>query len=597
LKVRAVTVRNYRSLKLVEKVPIGDIAVFVGRNDAGKSNFLYALNIFFNGGTIKDDDLTRGSGTEERVEIEVLFSELPTEAEHKLRAMHFLTKNSKLVVRKSFTKGTKQPEVALYVYDFDAPEFRNLCSRKEQELNDIAQTHDLDFTQSGRSITNQSKIEALWDYATKHGLSRNEQYVSPDKESWKQVEDLFPNYRLFPSELNLKVERAEVQSPFQDLVEKAASENQEAWDQFRSKVEEKINADVEKIEEHLIAQTDSITKLIPKPDFGWKGFTLSFDTQDASGAIVPLENRGMGVRRLVMVSFLRYQAEKSEVGTEGNSLPTIYAIEEPETSLHPSAQRNLIDSFKTLKDAGNQIILNSHSPVFVAEASHEDVVLVTREAGTTAVSAGSSLNPDTIVAELGIEPRDQVGSFSACVFVEGVTDQVFFPHIAKKFKEAELIASDFEDLAIGFLPVGGNNLRFFVERMHIKKINRRFGIVIDSNKDSAEKPINQICLDWQGECIKAGGKFFILRKREIENYLAPAAIKRATGRTVSVSDFNNVKKTINEHFNVEHLKPILDEMSAKDFLEMDKYAGDDGRERHELLEIIIDLMTLTTPKG
>jgi hypothetical protein len=28
--------------------------------------------------------------------------------------------------------------------------------------------------------------------------------------------------------------------------------------------------------------------------------------------------------------------------------------------------------------------------------------------------------------------------------------------------------------------------------MHIKKINKRFGVVVDSNKDSAKKPIGQI---------------------------------------------------------------------------------------------------------
>jgi hypothetical protein len=56
-----------------------------------------------------------------------------------------------------------------------------------------------------------------------------------------------------------------------------------------------------------------------------------------------------------------------------------------------------------------------------------------------------------------------------------------------------------------------------------------------------------------------------------------------------------VKKTINQHFSVKHLRFILNEMSWKDFLEMDRYIGQDGGEKHELLEIISELITLASP--
>jgi hypothetical protein len=586
------TVLNYRSLKRVEHVPLGDIAVIVGKNDVGKSNFLNALEIFFNGGPIGPDDLTRGVPKGAQVEIEVAFCEIKAEDLQKLSSMHFLTQDSELIVRKKCPGGSKQPEISLYVYDFEDPSFRNLFSKKEEELNRTAADHGLDFTRSGRSITNEEKITELWRYASSNGLAKVDSYVTPDKESWKIVESTLPGYHLFPSELNLKIERAEVQSPFQGLVDEAAKENEADWNDFRVKVEAKVAADVKKIEQHLLEQTDSAVKLVPRFDFGWKGFTLKFDIEDASGASIPLENRGMGIRRLVMVSFLRYLAEKTATGSAG-SRSTIFGIEEPETSLHPSAQRNLIESFRVLRNAGNQIIMSSHSPVFVAEARHDNVVLVRREAAETTTKWGNELDAEVIVDELGIEPRDQLGSFNACVFVEGIGDEVFYSHIAKKFKDAKLVESDFAESHIGFLPVGGNNLRFFVDRMHMKKINRRFGVVVDSNRDSAEKPINQVLLDWQGECTRAGGKFFILKKREIENYLHPAAIKKVTGRTVDASEYANVKGAIGANYSIDkHLKPILEAMSCQDILEMDKYTNGGGEEKHELLEIIAELLHL-----
>jgi predicted ATPase len=53
-------VRNYRSLREIPRIPMGDMTVLVGRNDAGKSNILYALNMFFRNTALGNDDLSRG---------------------------------------------------------------------------------------------------------------------------------------------------------------------------------------------------------------------------------------------------------------------------------------------------------------------------------------------------------------------------------------------------------------------------------------------------------------------------------------------------------------------------------------------------------
>lgn len=46
--IERVKIRNFRSIVDAE-IDLADMTIFLGANDAGKSNFLRALNLFFNG--------------------------------------------------------------------------------------------------------------------------------------------------------------------------------------------------------------------------------------------------------------------------------------------------------------------------------------------------------------------------------------------------------------------------------------------------------------------------------------------------------------------------------------------------------------------
>ena len=49
--IESVEIAYFRSLHSAEVTNIGDLNILFGRNDSGKSNFLRALNLFFNGDT------------------------------------------------------------------------------------------------------------------------------------------------------------------------------------------------------------------------------------------------------------------------------------------------------------------------------------------------------------------------------------------------------------------------------------------------------------------------------------------------------------------------------------------------------------------
>ena len=51
MKIKSLKIKNFRSYKNETKINFGDLNVFVGKNDIGKSTILEALDLFFNEGS------------------------------------------------------------------------------------------------------------------------------------------------------------------------------------------------------------------------------------------------------------------------------------------------------------------------------------------------------------------------------------------------------------------------------------------------------------------------------------------------------------------------------------------------------------------
>jgi hypothetical protein len=91
---------------------------------------------------------------------------------------------------------------------------------------------------------------------------------------------------------------------------------------------------------------------------------------------IPINKRGSGVKRLILISFFRAEAERRQ--REAGLPSVVYAIEEPETSQHPDHQRALISALIQLANtAKTQILLTTHSPEIVKQLKFDDLLLVT----------------------------------------------------------------------------------------------------------------------------------------------------------------------------------------------------------------------------
>jgi len=595
LRIHSITINNYRPFKVLKDVRLGQLATIVGKNDTGKSSILRAIQLFFEKRPkIDPTDIHDNAAPNEDVVIEIAFTSLPEKIEIEegiettFREEMLLDQNGHLRLRKTYPRDKlTNVEISLITQDFQDDFFAGLANLKENELNKRCKEAGIDVTKAGRGITNKSKREALRTKAKEREIKIGEYELklSPKDELWKCIESLLPDFYLFESETKTDVSETSFQSPFRPIIKTAADQPDvtDARKEFAGAIERALQEEVDKIFERLKRHTDDIDALTVKPVFSWdKAVTLQIYGKDHHGVDKPLEKRGSGIRRLLMVAFFEYLAEKGEE----KAANFIFGIEEPENDLHPGLQRELAQSFRQLADLGYQIIITSHSPVFVGASPIEDLTLIIRQKGIARAIQHPKLDIGKIAEELGVEPADQITSYKACVFVEGPDDIMFWRTVASKLKERGYIDADFDDKEIGFIPVGGSNIKYWIDIRAMKRLNRRFGVVVDSDRKSQTDGIPQRKLNWKNQCEVDGGIFFILRKRAIENYLHPNAIERSGRVLQQYDDFTDMKKL----FGKNVIKVIRD-MTPDEILEMDKYE-ENNIEHHELKEIIEALLNL-----
>lgn len=595
MRIHDITIRNYRPFKVLEKTALGQLTTLVGKNDAGKSSILRAIQLFFEDKPrIEIEDIHDGANPNEDMVIEIAFTDLPAtiqieeDVETTLQEEMLLDQNGKLRVRKAYPRSDlTKVKISFITWDFQDDFFAGLANLKEGELNKKCSEKGIDVTKAGRGITNRSKREELRAKAEEDGIliGENELVVFPISDLWKCIKSLFPDFQLFESETKTDVGETSFQSPFRPIIRIAAEQTDvaDARTNFTGVIEFALQKEVDEIFKRLKNYARDLASLKVKPVFSWdKAVSINILAKDNSGTDKALDKRGSGLRRLLMVAFFQYLAEKREESPSN----FIFGIEEPENNLHPGLQRELTHSLRQLADRGYQIIITSHSPVFAGASPLEDLILIVREGGMAKSIQHPELDTSEIAEELGVEPADQITGYKACVFVEGQDDIMFWKTVASKLKDGGYISVNFEAKGIGFIPVGGSNLKCWIDIRAMKRLSRRFGVVVDSDRKSQIDSIPQGKLSWKGQCKQEGGVFFILRKREIENYLHRNAIERSGRNLQQYNDFTDMKKLFGEN-----VIKVIEDMTPDEILEMDKY-DENGTEHHELKEIIETLLNL-----
>jgi predicted ATP-dependent endonuclease of OLD family len=230
----------------------------------------------------------------------------------------------------------------------------------------------------------------------------------------------------------------------------------------------------------------------------------------------------------LLSSLLADVEQKTE---ENENVHVIYAIEEPETSLHPDLQIKLVNSLIELSEKANyQIILTTHSPALIRLFETEHIKYVEKVEGKSKVFDFSEEIAGKIIKNLGL--LLEISKVVLCV--EGKTDEQFLININQNIEELRKII-DLEDCRknglLAIIPMNGSNLKDWIERDVLKNANVIEYHLYDRDPDEKYKE--------QAEIVNSRGKGSKARltdKREIENYVPKRIIEEEFGITLDIED-------------------------------------------------------------
>ncbi len=532
MKIKKLILENFRIFKDRTIIHFDNLTAFVGKNDIGKSSILEALDIFFNEKDaqvrLDNEDISKGSDNK-NVVIGVVFDSFPQEividaaVQTNLKEEYLLNKDNFLEIYKIFPNGdSRKREIYINANHPTNENIKDLLSLKISELKKRAENLNIDLSDEDKRIASRIR-KKIREHFKDEKVFLQEIKIPLEKEGakqiWDQIKNYLPVYALFKSDRQNVDQDAEVQDPMKIAIKKLLRTNavknklEEIKDEVEKNIVEIANDTIEKLKEMNPEVAKELKPKMPEPKWEnvFKGITISSDEG------IPLNKRGSGVRRLILLNFFRAEAEKKK--EERNIPDIVYAFEEPETAQHPEHQHMLIEAFLSLSEKeNNQIILTTHSPGIANLLPVESLrFLHKNDDGKVVVETGVDEVLEKIAKSLGVLPtieKDIIKQLKLIICVEGPTDVQFFKRLGKIVENNLKI--DFEnDKRVIIIPLGGSILKYWVDNRYLRKLGLPEIHIYDGDNEEYKQKAQEI------NNRNDGCKGFVTQKREIENYVHP----------------------------------------------------------------------------
>lgn len=446
MKISSFRIRNFRGYRDSGVISFDRLTAFVGKNDAGKSTVLEALDIFFNVKKIDKGDVNvhcRELGDTE-TSFNVCFTDLPTEVDidaggkTNLKDEYLLNANGLLEIEMRFADAGK-PKCFVVANHPSSEGCNELLKKKNADLKKIVEKLKIECDLK----TNSTMRKSIWAHFG-GDLQLEMQMLEVDskdgeiKAIWEKLQAYLPVFSLFKSDRSNDDKDAEVQDPLKVAVRQVVKEAglqdklNEIEGRVKTRLEDVAARTLQKVNEMAPGVANSLHPKMPplKWEDLFKGISITGD-QD-----IPLSKRGSGVRRLVLLNFFRAEAER--LRDEKGAPDVIYAIEEPETSQHANFQMQLVDALVKMSiTAGVQIVVTTHSSVVVKMLEARQLRIVfNNESGSTVKAIDEegrvlpelSLNEICYLAygkEASVEYHDEL---YGCLWVKEENSWRMLPH-------------------------------------------------------------------------------------------------------------------------------------------------------------------------
>jgi len=473
MKIESVKIENFRSF-FDETVNFGGYTCLVGPNGSGKSNVLYALNAFFRETENVSTDLNQLDdedfhlrNTKKPIRITVTFSDLSAEAQ---KDFSDYFRQGKLIVsaEAKFDEATQKAEMKQYGNRMAMQDFTPFFEAynggtKVGELKSIYSEIQKKFDDLPAPGTKDAMVDSLRTYESEHpelcqlvpsgdqfygfskGANRLAKYIQwvyvpavkdPASEQVEAKNTALGKLlaRTVRSKANFDEDvvnlRADMQKQYQALLDK----NQSVLDGISTSLQGKIvqwahpdaslrlewKQDPEKsvrVEEpwaHIIAG-----------EGGFKGALARF---------------GHGLQRSYFLALLH---ELAMTGDEEEP-KLILGCEEPELYQHPPQARHLAGVLETLSQKKSQIVVSTHSPLFVSGEGFENVRMV-RKSENDDRSTVSQMSYEDLAAAISEKTDKTIQKPEGAL---AKVHQALQPHINEMFFTRKLILVEgIEDVA------------------------------------------------------------------------------------------------------------------------------------------------------
>lgn len=369
MKIAKVEIENFRALKSIS-VPFGNLSILLGENDAGKTSVLHALDKFFASKKLNDERDWFKSQTRDPISVTVTFSSIPLEAVGDLAR-----EDGSVVVRKIFA--------------FDKPP-------------------------QSKAVMTDGAVKDIPKAITEEWFCSERFHFIPVRR------DLAVQFSMNKTALLGKTLRARMSAKLSE------ADAETSLNALKAIITDSLDEPREKLQALLREQMHNDTVNLAFSDLAIdpvEGVDFSIELTDDKAANVPIENRGAGTQNNLVIALFRLIAD-----LDANER-LILAMEEPENSLHPKAQRQLLSVIQQLS-LKSQVIVTTHSPVFIDRARYENNILMTRTAGGNSLAKVFNMEMlGEVRGDLGIRASDALlkGGGNCAILVEGRTEEDGFP--------------------------------------------------------------------------------------------------------------------------------------------------------------------------
>ena len=408
-------IQNFRGFE-DEIITFQQHTCLVGPNGAGKSTVLAALNVFFQEASsstevteLVREDFHKGN-TKEPVQITVTFDDLSEAAK---AALDHYVRHNELIVRAiaTFDEATQKAPVE---QKGERLVFKKFSPFFEDDRNKVlvdglrARFAEVtagvpEFPAIGNKPTKAAMIAALRKYEEErpeicdrelstqlfYGTTRGKGQLDP-----------FVQWIYLPAVKDASEEAEEAgNTALGKLLQRTVRQKvqfDDAIEAIRRKARAEYDALLETEQGTLKEISTSLAKRLVQfahPDASlaieWlQGSEKSVSISDPRAAIKAQEGLfkgtlvrfGHGLQRSFLLAILQ---ELAAVEGADEQKPTlILGCEEPELYQHPPQARHLSSAIRALADAGDQIILTTHSPYFVTGESFDEIRLISKDRNT-----------------------------------------------------------------------------------------------------------------------------------------------------------------------------------------------------------------------